>query len=61
MLKLRSLREHYRKDNDIWIPKTSFNSEEEIEKRLNSRIEFNYHSYQCGVCGKFHVATDWES
>lgn len=56
-MQLRMLREHYaRKKNNVWIPKLSFTSEEDIKALTGYDPEMcNY--YTCSVCSKLHIAT----
>jgi hypothetical protein len=53
-MKIKSLREHYTSKAGTWIPKRSFDSEEQIKEELGFE---NSHNYICSVCSKLHVAS----
>jgi len=55
-MKLKLLREHYVRGDigGTWIPKTSFDTEEEVKEA--GFFPNKWHTYVCGFCGKLHNA-----
>lgn len=55
-MKLKMLRSHYVKKNNVWVPKRAFNSKTQIRKELGFSRD-TYEVYNCMVCNNLHVAT----
>jgi hypothetical protein len=57
-MKLKILREHYQSSDGgvTWIPKRSFNSEDQIHKEVGFDID-TYDTYTCTFCNKLHIST----
>ncbi len=62
-MKLRELRQHYKKDKNKWVPKLSFKTRKDAETYLR-KIKGKYAPqvpFKCKVCSNYHVATDWNT
>jgi hypothetical protein len=55
-MKLRMLRQHFVYKNSSWVPKRSFDDEEDIEKELGFSFD-SIRTYTCDFCNSIHIAT----
>jgi hypothetical protein len=54
-MNLHSLRKHYRKDKNKWVPKRSFKTQDEVKEKLGFNLD-KCLIYQCDVCSALHVS-----
>lgn len=53
-MKLRLLREHYKTDGNVWIPKKRFESIEDIKSEISN--SYRYTTYRCTICNSLHLS-----
>jgi hypothetical protein len=56
-MKLKMLREHYRnkKGSESWVPKQSFNSEQEVREAGFPKNRWRV--YRCRICSSLHIVS----